>query len=77
MKPKVQLYISQLLVRQYTYFFSSLGFLSKNGFLEEALTGIANTALQSFSQFIRCAASPAENITRDRKSTRLNSSHNA
>ena len=64
MKPKVQLYISQLLVRQYTYFFSSLGFLSKNGFLEEALTGIANTALQSFSQFIRCAASPAENITR-------------
>ena len=46
------------------YFFSSLGFLSKNGFLEEALTGMANTVLQSFSQFIRCAASPAENITR-------------
>ena len=37
------------------YFFSSLGCLSKNGFLEEALTGMANTVLQSFSQFIRCA----------------------
>ena len=43
---------------------SCLGFRSKNGFLEDALTGIAITILQSFSQFRRCAASPAENMTR-------------
>lgn len=44
--------------------FSCFGFRSKNGFLEDALTGIAITILQSFSQFRRCAANPAENMTR-------------
>ena len=32
--------------------------------MEDALTGIAITILQSFSQFRRCAANPAENMTR-------------
>ena len=37
---------------------------SKNGFLEEALTGIAITWRHPFNQSRRWAANPAENITR-------------
>ena len=43
---------------------SFLGLRSKKGFLEEALTGMANTVWQSGNHFSRCAASPAENMTR-------------
>ena len=35
------------------YFGCSFGFLSKNGFLEEALTGMANTCLQPSNIFKR------------------------
>ena len=52
------------IITHYYEFASCFGFRSKNGFLEDALTGMAITILQSFSQFRRCAASPAENITR-------------
>ena len=46
------------------YFGCSFGFLSKNGFLEEALTGMANTCLHPFKKSKRWAAKPAENMTR-------------
>ena len=46
------------------YLGCSFGFLSKNGFLDDALTGIANTCLHPSRMFNRWAASPAENITR-------------
>lgn len=42
----------------------SFGLRSKNGLLEDALTGMAKTVLHPFSQSKRWAASPAENITR-------------
>ena len=41
-----------------------MGFRSKNGFFEDALTGIAITHLQSPNIPKRCAAIPALNITR-------------
>ena len=41
-----------------------LDFLSKNGFLEDALTRIAKTCLHPFNISKRCAPNPAENITR-------------
>ena len=44
--------------------FSSFGLRSKNGFLVEALTGIAYTDLHPGNHSNCCAASPAENITR-------------
>ena len=44
--------------------YSVLVFRSKNGFFEDALTGIAITHLQSPNIPKRCAAIPALNITR-------------
>ena len=42
----------------------AFGLRSKNGFLDDALTGMANTAAQSFSHPNCWAAKPAENMTR-------------
>ena len=50
--------------KYYSFGCCSLGFRSKKGFLEEALTGMANTCLQPSKMFKRWAARPAENITR-------------
>jgi hypothetical protein len=37
---------------------------SKKGFFDELLNGMQKYCLQSSSRFMRCAATPAENITR-------------